>query len=74
MTFPSIAQNSKKMPIFKRKNKLNIGNYRQISILPVIWKVYDFFIVDSMTISSQIIYYHPHNSASDHEQALNMLY
>ena len=32
-----------------------------------------FFIVDSMTISPQIIYYHPHNLASDQEQALNML-
>ena len=32
-----------------------------------------FFIADSMTISPQIIYYHPHNLASDQEQALNML-
>ena len=33
-----------------------------------------FFIVDSMTISPQIIYYHPHNLAFDQEQALNMLF
>ena len=37
---------------------------------PVISKVYEkVFIVNSMTISPQIIYYHHHNLALDQEQA-----
>ena len=31
-----------------------------------------FFIVDSLTISLQIIYHYPHNLASDQEQELSM--
>ena len=73
--FPQSLKSAKILPIFKNKDKLNIANYRPISILPVISKVYDFFfIVGSMTISPQIIYNHPHNLALDQEQALNMLY
>ena len=30
------------------------------------WTMIKFFIVDSMTISPQIIYYHPRNLALDH--------
>ena len=74
--FPQSLKRAKVLPIFKSKDKLNIANYQPITILPVISKVYEkvFFIVDSMTISPQIIYYHPHNLAVDQVQALNMLY
>ena len=41
--FPQSHERAKILPIFKSKDKLNIANYRPISILPVITKVYDFF-------------------------------
>ena len=63
--FPQSLKGAKILPIFKSKDKLNIANYRPISILPVISEDYDFFIVDSMTNSPQIIYYHPRNLAFD---------
>ena len=37
-------------------------------------KINTTIMVDSLTISPQIIYYHPQNLALDQEQALNMLY
>ena len=53
--FTQSLKTAKILPIFKSKDKLNIANYRPIFTLPVISKVYEiFFIVDSMTISSQI--------------------
>ena len=68
--FPQSLKRAKILPIFKSKDKFNIANYQQISILPVISKVDEkVFIVDSMTISPEVIYYHPHNLASDQEQA-----
>ena len=73
--FPQSLKRAKILPIFKSKDKLNIANYRPKSILQLSVKfMKQFFIVDSMTISPQIIYYHPYNLASDKEQALNMLY
>ena len=41
--FSQLLKRAKILPIFKSKDKLNIANYRPISILPVISKVYDFF-------------------------------
>ena len=73
--FLQSLKRAKILTIFKSKDKLNIASYRPISNLPVIVKfMKKFFIVDSMTNSPQIIYYHPHNLVSDQEQALNMLY
>ena len=75
--FPLSLKRAEILPIFKSKDKqlLNIANYSPLSILPVISIVMEkFFVVDSMTIFPQIIYYHPPNLASDQEQALNMLY
>ena len=66
--FPQSLKRAKILPIFRSKDKLNIANYRPISFLPVIGKGYDFFIVDSITISSQIIYYYPHNLTFDQKQ------
>ena len=61
--FPQSMKRDKILLISKSKDKMNIANYRPISILPVISKVHEkFFRVDSMTISPQIIYYHLHNS------------
>ena len=40
---PQSLKKAKLLPIFKSKDKPNIANYRPISILPVISKVYDFF-------------------------------
>ena len=41
--FPNFLKRAKILSIFKNKNKLDITNYRPVSILPVISKVYDFF-------------------------------
>ena len=39
--FPQSLKRAKNLPIFKSKDKMNIANYRPISILPVISKVYE---------------------------------
>ena len=41
--FPQSLKRAKIVPIFKSKDKLNIANYRTMSILPVVSKVYSFF-------------------------------
>ena len=41
--FPKSLKWAKILPIYKDKDKLDVINYRPISILPVISKVYDFF-------------------------------
>ena len=38
--FPQSLKRAKILPIFKSEDKLNIANYRSISILPVMNKVY----------------------------------
>ena len=42
--FPQSLKRAKILPMFKSKDKLNMANYRPISILPVICKVHDFFL------------------------------
>ena len=63
------------MPIFKNKDKLDITNYRRISILPVISKVYEkvyynrhynYFSVNNLLSSSQFGF----RSGASTEQAL----
>ena len=62
------------MPIFQNKDKVDITNYCPITILPVISKVYEKdFIIDSITISLLITYYHHLNLVSDQDQSPNML-
>ena len=57
-----LLKRGKNLPIFKSKDKLNIANYRPISILPVISKVpekafnsrlYDYFSTNNILSSSQ---------------------
>ena len=73
--FPKTLKRSKILPIFKSKDKPDITNFRLISILLVISKVYEFFFVKvSITISLLAIYYHHLNVVSDQAQAPNMLY
>ena len=43
--FPQSLKRAKILSIFKNKDKLNIANYRPISILPFISKVYEFFFI-----------------------------
>ena len=61
--FPHLLKTTKILHIFKSKDKLNIANYRPISILPVISKVYekvfhsrlyDYFSTNNILSSSQI--------------------
>ena len=59
--FPQSLKRAKNFPVFKSKDKLNIANYRPISILPVISKVYkkiysrfyDYFSTNNILSSSQ---------------------
>ena len=39
--FPDSLKRAKIVPVYKNKDKLGIANYRSISILPVISKVYE---------------------------------
>ena len=60
--FPQSHKRAKILPTFKNKDKLNIANYRPISILPVISKVYekvfycrhyDYFSTNNILSTSQ---------------------
>ena len=60
--FPKSLKRAKILPIFRNKDKLDITNYRPISILPVISKVYEkvfynrlynYFSVKNLLSSSQ---------------------
>ena len=60
--FPKSLKSAKILPIFKNKDKLDITNYRPISILPVFSKVYEnvfynrlynYFSVNNLLLSSQ---------------------
>ena len=62
LLFPQSLKRAKILPIFKSKDKLNITNYRPISILPVINKVYEkvfysrlyaYFSTNNLLSSSQ---------------------
>ena len=46
--FPKSLKRAKILPIFKNKDKLDITNYRPISLLPVISKVYEFFFYNRL--------------------------
>ena len=63
--FPKYLKRAKILPIFKIKDNLDITNYRPISILPVISKVYkkvfynrlyNYFSVNNLLSSSQFVF------------------
>ena len=63
--FPLSLKRAKILPIFKSQDKLNIANYRPISVLPVISKVYekvfysrlyDYFSTNNILSSSQFCF------------------
>ena len=73
--FPKSLKRTNILPIFKNKDKLDVTNYRPISILPVISKVYEkVFIIDYITIPLLITYYYCLNLVSDPVQAPNTLH
>ena len=46
--FPSVLQKADISPIHKKKSKLDIENYRPVSILPVLSKIYERCMFDQM--------------------------
>ena len=53
-TFPSELKNADVIPVFKKKDRNNVGNYRPVSILPNLSKIYERCLYDEMYTS--IIY------------------
>ena len=47
-TFPSELKNVDVIPVFKKKNRNNVENYRPVSILPNLWKIYERCLYDQM--------------------------
>ena len=48
-TFPlEIKKNAGLIPIFKKKDRMNFENYRPLSILPNLSKIYERFLYDRM--------------------------
>ena len=46
--FPHCLKQAEAIPVFKKEEKLNKSNYRPVSILPVISKVYERLIYNQM--------------------------
>ena len=46
--FPSVLQKADISPIHKKKSKLDIENYRPVSILPVLSKIYEWWMFDQL--------------------------
>ena len=46
--FPHCLKQAEVIPIFKKKEKLDKSNYRPVSILPVISKIYERLMYDQM--------------------------
>ena len=46
--FPSNLKNADITPVFKKKDRENVENYRPVSILPVLSKVYERCMYDQM--------------------------
>ena len=47
-TFPSELKNADVIPVFKKKDRNNVENYRLISILPNLSKIYERCLYDQM--------------------------
>jgi hypothetical protein len=48
-TFPADLKKAEVLPIYKKKDRLDKGNYRPVSILPCISKVFEGVIADQLT-------------------------
>ena len=47
-TFPSESENADVIPVFKKKDRNNVENYRPVSILPNFSKIYERCLYDQM--------------------------
>ena len=47
-TFPSELKNADVIPVFKKKDRNNVENYRPVSILPNLSKIYERCLYDQM--------------------------
>ena len=47
-TFPSELKNANVIPVFKKKDRNNVENYRPVSILPNLSKIYERYLYDQM--------------------------
>ena len=47
-TFPSELKNEDMIPVFKKKDRNNVENYRPVSILPNLSKIYERCLYDQM--------------------------
>ena len=47
-TFPSEMKNTDVIPVFKKKDQNNVANYRPLSILPNLSKIYERCLNDQM--------------------------
>ena len=47
-TFPSELKNVNVIPVFKKKDRINVENYRPVSILPNLSKIYERCLYDQM--------------------------
>ena len=48
VTFPSELKKADEIPVFKKKDRNNVENYRPVSILPNFSKIYDRYLYDQM--------------------------
>ena len=48
-TFPNIPKKAEVIAVYKKSDKLNKSNYRPVSILPILARVFEKFISDQIT-------------------------
>ena len=74
--FPDAFKTSKVTQLYKKGDKTNLNNYRPISILSTIYKVFErviyITIYDCITISVKITYYVNSNTVSVQNILLNL--
>ena len=55
-TFPSILKNAEVSPIFKKDDPLSISNYRPVSVLTSLSKIFESIILDQLNVHFQNIF------------------
>ena len=55
--FPDILKGAEVKPVFKKKSRIDKENYRPVSILPVIFKIFERLIFKKLTMFFESVFF-----------------